>query len=156
LGCHIQASYPGYRSDVVDLTQRHAMDNPDIGIIVLHRLGGVQGTAISITSELAPKKAKKNYEKAMQLASKGKNDESEQHLQEAVDEYPKYAVAWFELGRLQESSQKVDEARKSYEASVAADSKYVNPYEGLARLAAVKGSWQEAADRSKQAVYLNP
>jgi len=156
MGCHLQAAYPGYRSDVVDLTQRHAMDNPDIGVIVLHHLGGIQGTAISITSELAPKKAKKAYEKAMQLESKGKTEEAEKHLQEAVDEYPKYAVAWFELGRLQESSQRVDDARKSYEAAIAADSKYVNPYEGLARLAAVKGSWQEAADRSKQAVYLNP
>jgi len=156
MGCNLQAAYPGYRSDVVDLTQRHAMDNPDVGVIVLHRLGGVQGTAISITSELAPKKAKKAYEKGMQLASKGKTQEAEQHLQQAVDEYPKYAVAWFELGRLQEASQQVDAARKSYEAAVAADNKYVNPYEGLARMAAVKGSWQEAADRSKQAVYLNP
>ena len=156
VGCQIQAYYPGYRSDSVDLTTRHALDNPDVGVIVLHRLGNVHGTAISITSELAPKKAKKAYEKGMQLAAKGKVEEAEKKLQEAVDEYPKYAIAWYELGRMQASGHDAAAARKSFEAAVAADSKYVSPYDGLALLAMQASNWQEAADRSKQAVYLNP
>jgi tetratricopeptide (TPR) repeat protein len=156
IGCHIQAYYPGYRSDIVDLSTRHALDNPDIGIIVLHRLGNVQGTAISITSELAPKKAKKAYEKGMQSAAKGKTEEAEKHLQEAVGEYPKYALAWYNLGRIQASEHDTASARKSFEAAIAADSKYVSPYDGLALLATQENKWQEAADRSKQAVYLNP
>ena len=156
MGCHIEAYYPGYRSDIIDLSTRHSLDNPDIGIIVLHRLGNVQGTAISITSELAPKKAKKAYEKGMQLAVKGKIEEAEKHLQEAVEEYPKYALAWYNLGRMQASTHDTTSARKSFEAAIAADSKYVSPYDGLALLATQENKWQEAADRSKQAVYLNP
>jgi tetratricopeptide (TPR) repeat protein len=156
MGCQIQASYPGYRSDTVDLSMRRSLDNPDVGVLVLHRLGGVHGTAISMTTELAPKKARKSYEKAMQLVQKGKLDEAEGHLQEAVAEYPKYAVAWFELGAIQASNKEADGARKSFEAAIAADPKYVNPYDGLARLDASQGKWQETADRSKQAVYLNP
>jgi tetratricopeptide (TPR) repeat protein len=155
-GCQIQASYPGYRSDAIDLYQRRSLDNPDIGVIVLHRLGNVQGTAISITSELAPKKARKAYEKALQLESKEKFDEAAVRLQEAVTEYPKYAIAWQELGRLQRASNKPEEARKSFQAAIAADGKYVNPYDSLAGLEAQQGKWQEAADQSKHAVYLNP
>lgn len=156
MGCQIQASYPGYRSDAVDLSQRRSLDNPDVGVLVLHRLGNVQGTAISMTTEMAPKKARKAYEKAMQLAQKGKLDEAEGHLQEAVTEYPKYAIAWYELGHVQQATHETDSARKSFEAAISADPKYVNPYDSLARLGAEQGKWQETADRSKQAVYLNP
>lgn len=154
--CEIQAYYPGYRSDLVDLYNRRSLDNPDLGVIVLHRLGGIQGTAISMTTELAPKKARKEYEKAQQLIAKGKVEEAQKQLEAAVAEYPKYAVAWYDLGRLQQSSHDVESARKSYEAAIAADSKYVNPYDSLAGLAFEQSKWQEAADRSKQAVDLNP
>lgn len=154
--CQIQASYPGYRSDVIDLYNRRSLDDPDLGVIVLHRLGGIQGTAISMTSELAPKKARKEYEKAQQLMAKGKIEEAEKQLQSAVVEYPKYAVAWYALGRLQQSTHDVVSARKSYESAIAADGKYVNPYDALAGMAAEQSKWQEAADRSKQAVDLNP
>jgi tetratricopeptide (TPR) repeat protein len=156
MGCQLEAYYPGYRSDMIDLSNRRSLDNPDVGIIVLHRLGNVQGTAISITTALAPKKARKAYEKGMQLASKGKLEDAEKHLQDAVTEYPKYAIALYELGRMQAANHDAAGARKSFEAAIAADSKYVSPYDGLALLAAQASNWQEAADRSKQAVYLNP
>jgi tetratricopeptide (TPR) repeat protein len=154
--CQIQAYYPGYRSDTIDLFQHRALDNPDIGVIILHRLGGIQGTAISITTELAPKKAKKDFHKAEQLQAKGKTDDAMKHLQEAVSIYPKYAIAWYDLGQLQQSQKNLADARKSYEAALAADSKYVNPYDGLAALSVMESKWQDAADRSKQAVSLNP
>jgi tetratricopeptide (TPR) repeat protein len=156
MGCQLEAYYPGYRPDMVDLSNRRSLDNPDVGVIVLHRLGNVQGTAISITTALAPKKARKAYEKGLQLAAKGKLEDAEKHLEEAVEEYPKYAVALYELGRMQTAHHDAAGARKSFEAAIAADSKYVSPYDGLALLAAQASNWQEAADRSKQAVYLNP
>ena len=154
--CQIQAYYPGYRSDTVDLFQHRALDNPDIGVIILHRLGGIRGTAISITTELAPKKAKKDFHKAEELQAKGKTEEAIKHFQEAVSIYPKYAIAWYGLGQLQQSEKNLTDARKSYEAALAADSKYVNPYDGLASLSVMESKWQDAADRSKQAVSLNP
>ena len=154
--CEIQAAYPGYRSDVISLATHRSLDNPDLGVIVLHRIANVQGTTISMTSALAPKKARKAYEKGLQLASKGKLDDAETHMQEAVTVYPKYAEAWYQLGRLQHASQDMDAAKKSYSAALQADSKYVSPYDQLAVLAAQQGKWQEAADQSRQAVSLNP
>ena len=48
-----RAQAPGFRSDVVNLVSRNPMDNPDIGLIVLHRMGNVEGTSVSATSLLA-------------------------------------------------------------------------------------------------------
>lgn len=154
--CEIQAAYPGYRSDVISLATHRALDSPDLGVIVLHRLANVQGTTISMTSALAPKKARKAYEKGLRFASKGKLEDAETHMQEAVTVYPKYAEAWYQLGRLQQARQDVGAAKKSYTAALQSDSKYVSPHDQLAVLAAQQGKWQEAADQSRQVVSLNP
>ena len=71
---------------------------------MLHRLGNVQGTTLSVTSALAPKPAQKDYEKGMQLAQKGKFEEAEKKLTSATELYPKYAVAWFALGQVQQKA----------------------------------------------------
>src|SRR5947209_6477475 len=55
MGCDIRASLAGYRSDVVSLSGRRMFDNPDVGTIILHRLGNVEGTTISAISLRAPK-----------------------------------------------------------------------------------------------------
>jgi Tetratricopeptide repeat len=154
-GCELRASYPGYRSDSINLTMHKSMDNPDVGVIVLHRIANIQGTTISMTTALAPKKASKAYEKGMQLATKGKLEESEKHFAEAVAEYPKYAVAWYELGRLQLARNSLDEAKKSFLSAVEADPKYVSPYDRLAYMAVQQGNWKEAAEWSKKALSLN-
>lgn len=154
--CELRASYPGYRSDTVELANRHAMDNPDVGTIVLHRLGNVQGTTISLTSALAPKKAQKDYKKGLQLAQKGKLEEAEAQWRAATELYPKYAVAWYALGQLQQKQGRSSDARKSYEAAIAADSRFVSPYDQMALLAAREGNWEDAAKFSKQAISLDP
>lgn len=155
-GCELRASYPGYRSDIVELGTRHSMDDPEVGTIILHRLTNVQGTTVSLTTALAPKGAQKSYEKGMQLASKAKFEEAEKRLSEATQLYPKYAVAWYALGQVQQHEGRADDARKAYEAAIAADSRYVSPYDQLARLAAQEGKWEDAAKFSKQAISLNP
>ena len=50
------------------------MDNPDLGVIVLHRLDGVQGTTVSVKTLTAPKRAKKAYEKAQKELKKDDPD----------------------------------------------------------------------------------
>lgn len=154
--CELRASYPGYRSDIVQLATHQALDSPDVGTIVLHHLGNVQGSTISMTTELAPKEARKEYEKGMQLAQRGKFDDAQQRLANATDIYPKYAVAWFALGQLQQRQGHANDAQKSYKAAVKADSHYVSPLDELGRLAAQEGRWEDAAQFSKQAISLNP
>lgn len=154
--CELRASYPGYRSDVIELATRRSLDDPNVGTIVLHHLGSSQGSTISLTTALAPKHAQKEYEKGTQLAQKGKFEEAEKHLTQATDTYPKYAIAWFALGQVQQRQGRTEDARKSYQAAITADPKYVNPYDRLALLSVQGSKWEEAANFSKQAMSLDP
>lgn len=154
--CELRAAYPGYRSDLVELSGRRALDNPDLGAIILHRLVNVQGSTISVTTALAPKHAQKEYEKGMQLAQKADYANAEKHLTAATDAYPKYAIAWFALGQVQQKQNNAQDARKAWQAAIAADSKYVSPYDALAAVSLMQSKWQDAADYSQQAISLNP
>jgi tetratricopeptide (TPR) repeat protein len=154
--CELTASYPGYRSDTVELGSRRPMDHPDVGTIVLHRLGHVEGTTISLTTALAPKNAQKDYQKGLQLIRKGKLEEAEGRLQSATEIYPKYAMAWYALGQLQQKQGRSSDARKSYQSAIAADSKFVSPYDQMALLSAQEGKWEDAANFSKQVIALDP
>ncbi len=156
LGCEFKADLPGFRSDIIQLAGRRVMDNPEIGTIILHRIANVEGFTFSLTSANAPKEAKKSCEKGMDLNKKKKYGEAEAQLQKAVDAYPKYALAWFELGKAQEGQMKTAEAQKSYEQSVAADGKFIGPHLSLLQLAASKKDWQQIADRSETVLKLNP
>ena len=39
INCELRARLAGYRSQIVSLATRRALDNPDIGMILLHRIG---------------------------------------------------------------------------------------------------------------------
>jgi superkiller protein 3 len=156
MGCEIRASLAGFRSDSISLAGRRSLDNPDIGTIVLHRLAKVDGFTFSGTTAYAPKDARKAYEKGLEASKKEKWPVAEKELQKAVDLYPKYAVAWYELGRVNQMQGRLDEANKYYGESLKADGKYVNPYGELTRLAVAKQNWQEAVDYSEKLIKLNP
>ena len=72
MGCDLQASLAGFRSDAVHLGTHRSLDNPDVGVIYLHRLANVEGLTISATSAMAPKDAQKALEKGRNEARKGK------------------------------------------------------------------------------------
>ncbi|MGH9675261.1 MAG: tetratricopeptide repeat protein, partial [Bryobacteraceae bacterium] len=114
IGCELRAALPGHRSESVNLSGRRVMDNPDVGTIILRRLGNVEGLTISATSLNAPKDARKAFEKGKEQSAKKKLDEAQKELEKAVSLYPKYAVAWYELGLVHERKSKVEDARSAY------------------------------------------
>jgi tetratricopeptide (TPR) repeat protein len=156
MGCELRASLPGYRSDVVNLSGRRMFDHPEVGTIVLHRLANVEGTTISTTSLAAPKDARKALEKAREALKKNKVAEGQKHLEKAVELYPQYAAAWFELGRVHESLNNPAEARKCYAQALAADGKFVNPYLQLAQMASREKNWQEVVETTNRITKLDP
>jgi tetratricopeptide (TPR) repeat protein len=156
MACELRASLPGFRSDVVSLAGRRIMDNPDIGVIVLRRLGHVEGTTISMTSLQAPKDAKKAYDKGLEAVRKKKFEEAQTQFEKAVQGHPRYAAAWFELGMIFERLKNPGQARKAYGEALRADSKYVKPYLQLAMLAVQERQWQEAAETTARILKLNP
>jgi tetratricopeptide (TPR) repeat protein len=156
MGCDLVASLAGFRSDVLHLDARHGADNPDVGTIILHRLANVEGLTISATSALAPKDARKAFQKAQTFERQQKWEDAGNEFRKAIGIYPKYAVAWYQLGMVQEQEKDREAARKSYAQALAADSKFVSPYQALAVLAAQNEKWQDVVVNTDHLLRLNP
>jgi len=156
MGCDLQATLPGFRSDILHLMNRKSLDDPNVGTLILHRLANVEGTTISLTSAMAPKDARKAMERAQNFAKKDKWDQAQKEVQKAVEIYPKYAVAWSELGGLQERANDSEGARKSFAMALEADPKLIPPYLALANMASRDSKWQEVSDHTERVLKLNP
>jgi tetratricopeptide (TPR) repeat protein len=154
-GCELRAALTGFRSDVIQLDTIHYMDNPNVGTIILHRLAKVDGLTISVVSALAPKDARKAYEKGREAEAKNKLDEAQKDFEKAVSAYPQYSAAWFELGRINEQGNRIEEARKAYQQAIAAEPKFVLPRQQLSWLALREAKWQELVDLTDQWLLLD-
>jgi tetratricopeptide (TPR) repeat protein len=155
--CELQAELAGFSSKAVELNNSMGtMNNIDVGRVPLHRLAHVEGTSISVTSALAPSAAKKAFAKGLEQEKKSKWEDAQKSFEKAVQIYPRYATAWYQLGRLQLRKNDGPSAKHSFEQSVAADPKYVNPYDGLAQLAMQASDWKNVIDITGKLVSLNP
>ena len=154
-GCELRAALNGFRSDVIQLDTIHYMDEPSVGTIILHRLAKVDGLTISVVSALAPKEARKAYEKGRQDEVKNKLDDAQKNFEKAVSVYPQYSAAWFELGRMDEHGNRIEEARKAYQQAIAAEPKFILPREQLSWLALREAKWQELVENTDQWLLLD-
>jgi len=156
--CELQAGLPGYLSDTLPLGSRRALDNPDVGVIVLHRLDSIEGGTISLKTLAAPEEARKAYEKAGKELRKEKVNLSKvaNELEKAVEIYPGFAVAWHMLGEVLLAQKDRLGATEAFEQALAADSQYVNPYLFLALMALEEKRWEQAARLSDRALKVSP
>lgn len=154
--CEFRASLAGYRSDTISLANRRSLDDPNIGTIFLHPLSKTEGLTISATTALAPKNARKAFDKGVEAEQSANPDEAQKELEKSVTIYPKFAAAWLELGKIYEQRDHIDQARNAYHQSIAADSHYLPPYERLCAIENGAGNWQEAADMSDRLLRLDP
>ena len=155
LGCDLRASLAGYHSDYLNLSNHQRLDNPNVGTIVLHRLGKVEGTTISVTTMQAPKEARRALDSGNKALKKDKLPDAEVEFRKAVEMYPKFAEAWTQLGLVCEKEDRAEEARKAFNAALAADPKFLRPYFGLIDLASATSDWKEVAALSDKALALN-
>lgn len=156
MNCELRARLAGYRSQTVGLMQRHALDDPNVGTILLHRLTPTEGAATVSAAALAvPKPAERAYNKGLNFLKKGKAEEARADFQSAIDIYPKFSSAWFELGKLQATGGQLDDAHKSFVTATEADPQSVGPYLELALLALHNKNWNELADVTYHALKLN-
>jgi tetratricopeptide (TPR) repeat protein len=154
-GCEIRAVLAGFRSDVVNLSGRRLFDNPDVGTIILHRRTNVEGTTISATTLMAPKDARKAYDKGREALRKGKTDDAEREFDKAVAAYPHFADAWSSLGVMHEEHREMADARRCFSQALAADPKLVTPYLHLARFSLADKNWQEVVATTSRLVRLD-
>lgn len=155
-GCELTANASGYRSEPINLAGQQVFDNPNLGTLVLHRIGKVEGTRISVTTLQAPGNARKAFERAHNALSKNNKAEAEQELLKAVALYPKFAEALSDLGRLYLEKGRNDEAARLLQQAIEADPRFVPPYFNLAYLAGEQRDWTRMADLSERALALNP
>jgi tetratricopeptide (TPR) repeat protein len=155
-GCELIADAPGFRPAWLDLSNHRGGDNPDLGTIILHRIAGVEGTSVSITALNAPKDARKAWAKGTELLHKSKAAEAEKALEKAVGIYPKYANAWFDLGRARLQRQAQAAAREAFLKAIDADGKLIGPWLELGKMAVIQRNWPDAARYLDRALELDP
>jgi len=153
--CELRARVAGYQSQSVDLGAHGSFDNPDVGTILLHRVAATEGTTVSVTSLTAPKKAQRALRRGLAMVAKKKPEPARTAFQRAVNLDPKFAEAWFQLGRVQAAQGQTAAARRSFEAAIRADDHYLPPYLEVAILDWSAQRWQELADVSDKAVRLD-
>lgn len=155
--CELQAVLPGFSSQRVEMARYLPNSGfSDVGTIMLHRLAQVQGFTISVTSAGAPTKARNEYEKGRELEQKEKWNAALTSFRKAVEVYPEYAIAWFEMGRVQAREGNLVTARQSFHQSLSSDSKFISPYLELTQLALRDRQWQEVVDTTDALLKLNP
>lgn len=155
IGCDAQASLPGFKSSTVHIANLNIMDNPDIGTITLLPDSNSAGSATSATTATANPEAMKRFNKAREEFQNNNINGAEKDLQKAVQIDPKFADAWYQLGKLQE--QKTDpDALNSYQKAVADDPKFISPYQRIAEEAAMQKKWQDVLNATTQSLKLDP
>jgi tetratricopeptide (TPR) repeat protein len=154
IGCTVTAALPGFESSQLTIAPRDVREGPMIGSIKLTPEEGSTGSAVSVTTAAAPKEAVKSFHKAREDWLSEKPDRAQRELQKALEIYPQFAEAWYQLGRLQ-AILSSPEAFNSLSKAAAADPKFVLPYELMAALSATAGKWQKVVDETNHALALN-
>jgi len=155
-GCEIQGKLAGYQSSSIILTSRAALDEPNIGIIYLRPLKSVEGFTSSITTASAPKDARNAYEKGIDSAVRQKWDDAERDFLKAIQTYPRFALAWYDLGRVYYQEKRIDDAARAQNEAIRIDPKFISPYAQLTVLSAVQSKWDDVVLHSSRVIKLNP
>src|SRR3990172_1563724 len=155
-GCELRVSVPGYQSLTHIITDPASLGTIDVGTLELRRIAGVQGSAISATSLLAPSSARREFDRGVQDIRSNNLKSATQRLEKAVAEYDRYAAAWYELGKAYAASQQTEKALQAYDKAIAADSQYVPPYVSLAALELQNNRYESALASVDKALQLDP
>ncbi len=154
-GCVVRAMLAGFRSGEKTITIKNLRDEPDLGTITLSPEDRGSGMEVSTTTSAAPAKAMKAFEKARQEWLEHNDGDAERDLKKAVQLDSSFAEAWLQLGKLQESSDP-QAAKDSFEKALAADPKFILPYEQLGVQAVQEQKWDEVLNQTGRALALDP
>jgi tetratricopeptide (TPR) repeat protein len=154
--CELVAVLPGFRSDRVSMAVKSSLTDARLGTLFLHPLSRAGALIVSATTLEAPANARKAYEKGLTAMRVKKWDLAAGEFTKAVSMYPKYALAWYELGRARQNRNDPAGARDAWQAAQRSDPKYIKPYELLTALADRRGDWAESAQYSSAWIQLDP
>lgn len=158
IGCTLHAEAPGYQSSALDV-QGHQSGVVEVGTILMSPMTQQQGdasTTVSVASLAAPDKAKKDFAKGQDQASKGRWAAACDSFRKAIQVYPRYALAWLELGRAQLHQNDFNQAQQSFQQATTEDSRFLPAYVELAHVQAAQQQWQAMARTTANIVQLAP
>jgi tetratricopeptide (TPR) repeat protein len=154
--CDLRAELSGFRSSRINLNDPSSFDGTSVGVIWLHRTVRSGDNMVSITTLMAPKDARKNFDKGRALALEGKASKALSAFQKAVKIDPRFAEAWIGLGFAQYRMQSPEAAEKSALKAREIDRKLPGIYEILGYIASDRKDWKAAAQYLEEAERLNP
>ena len=154
--CELQAVLAGFRSDRVSMAVKSSLADARVGTLILRPLSRASALTVSATTLEAPANARKSFEKGLAAMREHKWDVAAGEFTKAVNTYPAYAIAWYELGRARQNRNDAAGARDAWKAAQRSDPKYLKPYEGLTALADRRGDWVECAQYSRAWIQLDP
>jgi tetratricopeptide (TPR) repeat protein len=154
--CELRAVLSGYRSESVSMALKSTMDSARVGTIVLHPLSRASSLVVSATTLQAPSNARKAYERGLEAMRAEKWDAAAAEFGKAVKVYPKFAVAWYQLGLARQSRNNAAGAVEAWKEAQKSDPRYVKPYENLTFAADRRGDWAESEKYSHLWIQLDP
>jgi tetratricopeptide repeat protein len=154
--CELRATVSGFSSSVINLVDLDGMSSINVGAIVVQRREKIEGLTLSASAYKAPKNAISAYEKGLEAARKNKLAEAQKYFGKAVEIYPAYTNAWFQLGKILQKDQQKDAARTAFTQATATDSRFLPPYLSLAVMAYEAENWAEVRDFTNHVLDLDP
>ena len=155
--CEIRTSASGFYPTVISLMEVDALDSSmDVGVIVVRRSTKIDGMTVSAILYKVPKDARKAYEKGLQSERRGKLADAHQYFEKAVETYPSFAIAWFQLGIVLGKQDQRDAAHKAYTQATTIDTKFLPPYLSLASMAYQTRDWAEVLRLTGHIMDLDP
>jgi hypothetical protein len=155
--CELRASASGFHPRVISLLELDAFGSSvDVGVIVVQRGTKIEGMTLSATPYKAPKDARRAYEKGLQAERNGKLADARKYFETAVEIYPSFANAWFQLGTVLQNENQKDAARKAYTQATTLDTRFLLPYLSLASMAYQTGNWTEVLNLTGHILDLDP
>ena len=155
--CELRASASGFHPRVISLLELDTFGSSvDVGVIVVQRGTKIEGMTLSATPYKAPKDARKAYEKGLQAERNGELADARKYFETAVEIYPSFANAWFQLGTVLQNENQKDAARKAYTQATTLDTRFLLPYLSLASMAYQTGNWTEVLNLTGHILDLDP
>jgi tetratricopeptide (TPR) repeat protein len=154
--CEVQAVLAGYRSELVSIAVKSRTDDGRLGVITLHPLSRATALTVSATTLQAPPNARKAYDKGIDELAKDKWQAAGDDFTKAVAAYPRFAIAWYQLGLVRQKGNDLAGAVDAWKHSLASDPRYIRPYENLTILADRKQDWVASEAYSQGWIQLDP
>ncbi len=155
--CELRASASGFHSSVISLVDLDTFGSSiDVGAIVVQRATKIEGMTLSATPYKAPRDARRAYEKGLEAERNGKLANARKYFEHAVEIYPGFANAWFQLVTVLQKENQKDAARTAYIQATTIDTKFLPPYVSLALMAYEAENWTEVLKLTGHIVNLNP